>query len=230
VPGYRWELAGSHFNLGSLIKDQGRIQEAENAFQEALAIQKVLVADFPGVPDYQCDLVNTLSGLAEMARSRKEYSSARKLLEQARAPLQATLDASPQHPFYREVFCTHRQLLAGTLLELGEHAAAAEAAADLARIAFNPGEDAYKAACFLSRCIPLAQQDKKLSDGRRQELARSYGDRAMEALRQAAAKGYKDIAHLQRDKDLDALRQREDFRTLLAELEKAAPKDKPGGK
>jgi serine/threonine-protein kinase len=219
VPGYRWELAGSHFNLGSLIKDQGRLEEAERLFHEALAIQKRLVADFPAVPDYQCDLVNTLDGLAELARGRKEYAAARKLLEEARLPLQATLDASPRHPFYREVFCTHRQFLAATLLELGEYAAAAEAARDLARIAFNPAEDAYKAAGFFARCIPLAEQDKKLSGSRRQEVAKSYGDRAMEALRQALDKGYKDIAHLQKDKDLDPLRQREDFQKLLADVQ-----------
>ncbi len=38
-------------------------------------------------------------------------------------------------------------------------------------------------------------------------------------LKQAVAKGYKDIEHLKKDDDLKALRQREDFQKLLAELE-----------
>jgi hypothetical protein len=113
------------------------------------------------------------------------------------------------------VFCNNRQLLAATLLDLGDHAAAAEAAADLGRVAFHPAEDAYKAAGFFARCMPLAQQDDNLPQAQRQELARSYGDRAMEALRQALANGYKDITHLQKDRDLDPLRPRDDFKKLL---------------
>jgi hypothetical protein len=33
------------------------------------------------------------------------------------------------------------------------------------------------------------------------------------------SKGYKDVAHMKKDTDLDPLRPREDFRKLLAELE-----------
>ena len=47
-----------------------------------------------------------------------------------------------------------------------------------------------------------------------------YADQAMAMLRAAVAKGYKDAAHMKKDKDLDALREREDFKQLLAELEK----------
>ncbi len=50
-------------------------------------------------------------------------------------------------------------------------------------------------------------------------MARTYGDQAMQSLRQALAKGYKDAAQIKKDKDLDPLRQREDFRKLLGELE-----------
>ena len=51
-----------------------------------------------------------------------------------------------------------------------------------------------------------------------------YGDAAVAMLRAAVAKGYKDAAHLKQDKDLDALREREDFKTLLGGLE-AGKKD-----
>jgi hypothetical protein len=33
------------------------------------------------------------------------------------------------------------------------------------------------------------------------------------------SKGYKDVAHMKKDTDLDPLRQREDFQKLIAELE-----------
>jgi hypothetical protein len=37
--------------------------------------------------------------------------------------------------------------------------------------------------------------------------------------------GYKDAAHIEKDKDLDALRDREEFKKLLAEQEAAAKSD-----
>jgi hypothetical protein len=36
--------------------------------------------------------------------------------------------------------------------------------------------------------------------------------------------GYKDVAHLKKDTDLDALREREDFKKLIAELEAKSEK------
>ena len=43
-------------------------------------------------------------------------------------------------------------------------------------------------------------------------------------MKQAIAKGYKNAAHMKRDKDLDPLRQRDDFKKLLTELEAMAEK------
>jgi hypothetical protein len=228
APRYRQLLAQTHNNLGNLLKDTGHLREAEAAYR-ALDVQEKLAADFPNVSDYQNDVGNTLDEMAELARRGKDYPTARRLLDEAQPHLQKALEANPRHPAYRQFFCENRQWLAATLLELAEHTLAAEAATDLARVAFDPAGDAYKAACFLSRCIPLAEKDAKLPQARRQELAKSYGDRAVQALRQALAKGYKDAAHMKKDTDLDPLRQRDDFKKLLAELEKGAGKGNPKG-
>jgi serine/threonine-protein kinase len=227
VPEYRHELAATQANLCLPLMNAGRRKEAEAALRDARDIQKGLAADFPAVPLYQAELANTMEGLAELALARKDTAAARRLLEEARPHLQRALDANPRQPYFRGAFCENRQLLAKVLLELGEHAGAAEAAADLARVAYEPAGDAFKAAGFLSRCIPLAAKDTQLPEARRMELAKSYGDRALAALRQAVARGYKDADHLKKDKDLDPLRGRDDFQKLLAELEAAA---KPGQK
>jgi tetratricopeptide (TPR) repeat protein len=224
VPQYRQELGLSCTNLGILLRDAGRAKEAEAAFSEAVDVYKRLATDFPSVPDYQAGLANPMVCLAELARERKELASARQLLDEARPHLQVALDANPRQPYYREVFCDHRLQQAATLLGLGDHAAAAVAAADLARIAVRPAADAYKAASYFARCMPLAERDAKVPLSRRQELVRSYAEQAMAALRQALSNGYKDIAHLQKDKDFDPLRSRGDFQTQLAELAKDKPK------
>jgi tetratricopeptide (TPR) repeat protein len=51
-------------------------------------------------------------------------------------------------------------------------------------------------------------------------------DLAMEWLHKAVAAGYKDIAQIKKDADLDALRDRDDFKKLLAELEAKQQEDK----
>jgi hypothetical protein len=91
---------------------------------------------------------------------------------------------------------------------------------------------AARRASLLTKSICKARwalKDDKLPEGKRKELAQSYADRAVEALRQAVARGYKDAAHLKKDPDLDPLRGRDDFRKLLAEVEAAAkPEQKKG--
>jgi hypothetical protein len=51
-------------------------------------------------------------------------------------------------------------------------------------------------------------------------------DQAMTWLKRAVAAGYKSAKDLKQDKDLAALRDREDFKTLLVDLGAAKPKEK----
>jgi eukaryotic-like serine/threonine-protein kinase len=56
--------------------------------------------------------------------------------------------------------------------------------------------------------------------------AAAEADRAMAWLKQALAAGYKDVARLKRNSDFDALRDRDDFKKLMAELEAHEGKEK----
>jgi tetratricopeptide (TPR) repeat protein len=97
------------------------------------------------------------------------------------------------------------------LIKRKEFTKAVQAAEKLAGLATKAG-DLYNAACAFALCVPLADKDQdKLSA------------RAMELLRQAVAKGYKNAAHMKKDADLNALRQRDDFQKLLAELDQPRP-------
>jgi len=61
--------------------------------------------------------------------------------------------------------------------------------------------------------------DARLDDEQRKEVAELYSDAAMKLLRDAVSKGYRGVAHMKKDTDLDPLRQREDFQKLVTELE-----------
>ena len=60
----------------------------------------------------------------------------------------------------------------------------------------------------------------RLPDPERQELARRYADQAMDLWRSAVSQGFKDVRFLKTSPALELLRGREDFRRLLAELER----------
>ena len=75
----------------------------------------------------------------------------------------------------------------------------------------------YNAACF--RAVTAAVRSKTPgADSAR--LAQEDADKAMAWLHQAVRAGYKNAAHMKKDTDLDRLRDRADFKKLLAELEK----------
>jgi serine/threonine protein kinase/tetratricopeptide (TPR) repeat protein len=93
----------------------------------------------------------------------------------------------------------------------------------------NPtdAEDLYNAACY--RAVTAALQ-AKAKDPDAARLAKDDADRAMAWLTKAVAAGWTNVALTKKDPDLDFLREREDFKKLLADLEKlqaAKPDMKP---
>jgi serine/threonine protein kinase/tetratricopeptide (TPR) repeat protein len=219
VPVYQWDLASCRNGLGVVLMLSGRPQDAEEEYHHALAILKPLVAKFPTTPDYQNQLAATMVNLAALLAKCQKFAAARGYFDDALPHHQAALKANPRHPTYRAFLRNNRFGLCLTLLNLKDHAAAADAAAQLLKAAVDPALDPYKAACVLAYCVRLSDGDKQLPEAQRLELAQTYGDRAMAALGQAIAAGYKDTARLKTAPDLEPLRARKDFQKLVAELE-----------
>jgi len=130
------------------------------------------------------------------------------------------LKVRPKNSSYRLFYRNNVWTLAQSYLGLGDHARIAASADEMARFAYDPPNDNYLAACFLSRCVPLADKDAKLDEDKRKEPKERYADRALELLRLAVARGYRNTARMKAEPDLEPLRGREDFRQLLADLEK----------
>jgi hypothetical protein len=160
---------------------------------------------------------------ANLKLAAGDLAEARRLLEQALPHHQAALRRNPRDPGYRNYFRNNRWILCRVLLKLADHSAAAATAEELVRFGLDPVGDVYNAACYLAQCVPLAEKDDKLSQVQRVDLVRRYAERAVVLLRQSVKAGWKDIAHLKKDTDLDPLRQRQDFRDLIAELDRATP-------
>ncbi len=81
----------------------------------------------------------------------------------------------------------------------------------------------YDAACM--RAVTAAVL-KSTPGANATRLANEETDRAMAWLDQAVAAGYKDAPHMAKDQDLDVLRDRQDFKKLVAELQARQAKPK----
>src|SRR5262249_49134671 len=77
----------------------------------------------------------------------------------------------------------------------------------------------YDAVCNRAVCPAVIPEDPKTSGADAARLAQEQADLAMAWLHQAVAAGYKNAGHMKQDKDLDALRERDDFKKLLADLQ-----------
>jgi tetratricopeptide (TPR) repeat protein len=221
VAEHRQDLARSRHNLGLVLKARKQGPAAVASFRAALAVREKLAVDAPAVPDYQNELGATLTHLADATADAGDAAEARQLLVRAAQHHQAAVTQLPDHPAYRTALRSHDRTRADVFLRLRDHAAAADAAEALARHAVDPAADAYNAARRLAYCATLAASDPGLPEADRAEVAGRYADRAVALLRRAAASGYRDATYIKRDDFLDPLRGRDDFRRLLAEMERA---------
>jgi Flp pilus assembly protein TadD len=80
VPQYRQLLASTHSNLGLLLKDIGRVADAEKAYRQALQLYERLVAEHPQVPQYRQELARTHNNLGVLLRATGRVADAEKSL------------------------------------------------------------------------------------------------------------------------------------------------------
>jgi len=217
---YRYELAGSHSNLGLLqLHNRKQPADAQKSFAAAQKHLEKLSAKYPEVPEYHHLLAESLAGLAAVSREQKDWPAERQSLEEAMRHRQAALKSNPRSPLYRQRLLGAYRDIGEVLVQQGEHAALAKAAGEVAALLSDDAAGAFLGAALLGRAISVAQKDDKLAANERTRFAQKYGDRALDLLRQARQKGWKDAVPLRQLPDFQELRQRDDFKKLIEELD-----------
>jgi tetratricopeptide (TPR) repeat protein len=248
VPGYRQELAQSRNNLAGLLHDRGQPADAQAAVQKALALQEQLAADFPAVPLYRTELAGSRVNIGNLLRAGGQAEKALDWYAKGIATLEGVLRESKGDAVARLFLRNAHAGRAQALMDLRRCGAAAadwEAAVDLSP---PPERPRWRMARAVSRvragqvdaAMDEAQELAKdgdartlynaacvfaLAAGRPDDAAASLSKeqcarRAVALLEQAVAKGWHNAEHMKNDEDLNALRQREDFKKLLAALDK----------
>jgi serine/threonine protein kinase len=242
VPAYRESVAADHNKLGTVLIAWRKWDRAETELLTALDLYKQLVADFPTSPDYAIGVGGAFCNLGMLAGQRGQLDDARRWLDQAIATLSPVVHAGPILVEAREFLRISHSGRAETFDGLKRYEDAAQDWASAMKLAPLNRKAGLQGRLMLSR-VRAGQIEPGLNDA--EEVARGYfqvlvyesarayalahaqtrdekhAARAVELLRRAVAKGFRDVAHMKKDTDLDSIRERDDFKKLLAELEKA---------
>jgi hypothetical protein len=92
-------------------------------------------------------------------------------------------------------------------------------AVEFQTLKLTDGGSMYNAACIRAVCASAILEDPKTPATDAARLAKEQADLAMVWLHKAVAAGYTNVEHMKQDKDLGVLREREDFKKLISELQ-----------
>jgi tetratricopeptide (TPR) repeat protein len=240
------ELGRVHCELLGLLRRLGKGAEARSEYRSALALQEELVERFPGDAGHCIDLAATRCEFASLLLDEGKAVESLREFDQAVALLEPLATRIPPAPLSIERLRDGLWGRARAFASLQKQSRAMRDADRVVELAPENERRGIRAACVNLRlkagdveravadadeltrestwsaaewynfaCV-YAAACAKLPD-KRDRLAAS----AMDLLHRAAQAGYTDIAHIERDADLDSLRQREDFKAWLANLQAA---------
>jgi serine/threonine-protein kinase len=211
---YQVDLAGTRGNLAVWNNQAGKRPEALALLGQAIEGLHAVRRRSPDYHNARQFLCNSLNNRAVVLCKQGKWAEAAADWEEAVGLVQGPVRS--QYRMYRTE----------ALARAGDHSRAAAEAVDLARTNSLAPASLYDLACDCSLCAKAAAADPRVTAEERRRLVEQYGGRAVEFLHKARAGGFfKDAAavrHMKEDPDLEAVRGREDYRRLLAELE-------PGG-
>jgi serine/threonine-protein kinase len=223
VPEFQDRMATTLGSLAARNGDhRGQVEETIRMEKEAVDVFQRLVKDHPDVPLYRWRLAVVWTDLGTMYRNGRRLQEAKTCLESANAVFSQLLQQYPGNGKYKARSDHCKVLLAVFTLDMGDYSSALEQAERVLREKPQSESTWYNTACLYSLAVPLVRKDEKLPAARRMELAQQYGTRAVELLHEAVARGFALVASLREDPDLEAVRDRDDFKKLLQKLEQKA--------
>jgi tetratricopeptide (TPR) repeat protein len=244
VPEYQQDLARTHDNLGNLLSHLGRRDAARAELEAARDLLKKLVAAFPAVPQYQVALGRNYSNFGVLLRDEGCWADSLVWFDLAIRTLTTVYEKDGRHVNAKEYLRTSHGSRALAYDQLKKYAEAVKDWDKVVELSPEPEQPQYRAYRVNSRLragqiVEAVAEVEELTKARKWSAEQwydfacvyavasgqvgakkeEYADRAIELLRQAVKAGFKDAAHLRKDTDLDALRDRADFTKLVTMLE-----------
>jgi tetratricopeptide (TPR) repeat protein len=195
-------------NLAISYRQAGQNDRAIQLYEETLALQKSkLGPDHPGTLQ---SMINLAISYAAAGQNERALAISEELLASQKTKL------GPDHP----AMLMARLSIASSKVKLGRAADAADcrqAAEAFEKLNRTDANSLYNAACFRAVLAAAVRGGAPSAESTKQ--ADQEADRAMSWLKKSIAAGFKDAANMSNDHDLDALRDRADFKRLLSDLQ-----------
>jgi hypothetical protein len=191
-------------NLANSYARLGRHADALKLRKETLALMKVKLG--PDHPDTLRSMCAVAESLVQLNRGAEAVSVIDECLEYAQGKL-----VDPRlMPTAMYLRLRH--------FEKAKNSAGCRATAEMwEKVKRADAASLYDAACMRAVTAAVIRAGDKSDSATKAAVAEA--DQAMAWLKQAVAAGYKDATHMAQDSDLAALRDRDDFTTLLAGLQ-----------
>jgi serine/threonine-protein kinase len=213
------ELAQSYNDIGYMLHLTGRSAEALAAFGQSLAIRRELADANPNITEFQFQVSRSHEYIGWVYRQTGKPAEALAAFERAITILSHLANDHPGVIVFPRFLALCYGHTGGIHLKAGrpvEAAAAARRAVSLLeQLPTLEPIDCYNLACDHAK---LAHVSALSGSGMSAVEGRAEAERAMQWLHRALARGYRNVALMRRDPDLDPLRSRDDFQLLMMDL------------
>jgi tetratricopeptide (TPR) repeat protein len=216
--GVQRDLGRCCFNIGVEANEINRPTEALAAYQRALTVQEKLVRADPVNLDYRQALSQTLGNLGLTYTRLKRHREAREALARAITQARVPFEKAPGLAVHRGELCGRYRALAEAEQIAGRPDAAAAALRAAAKLSAGNGPALARLGTWMARLAADAGRARGVPPDAAHAAARRLEDEALALLAQARNAGYKDFSQLRSNRDLERLRQREEFGKLFQGL------------
>jgi serine/threonine protein kinase len=211
VVSFKLLVAGTCENLAMTIKQSRSPEESLAWYARSIHTAETVLAQDPRDAEACFSIFN-----ASLGRAVALFNLGRR--EEADRSWRRAIKVSEGQPLI-----TMRLYRPNPLARLGEHLQAAKEMETLLAEGHTQALNLHTFSWVYAICSAAAAHDARLPAAEREKLAAQYGRRAVELLRQAQAAGYfRDAGRLagtKKNKAFAAIRDRDDFKRLMAELE-----------
>jgi tetratricopeptide (TPR) repeat protein/tRNA A-37 threonylcarbamoyl transferase component Bud32 len=221
VADYQYRLASTLYSVSKDYEYAGRIDEAFEAAKKARGLIEMVVRNHPEELNFRDFLAWTERLIGQLYHKRTNRpTKAIPYYRRAIELCERLARENPEVKSYPLTLAYSYCRLGEVLNEVGHGDDAREmsqkALALFERVDHEQLASMYDIACLRSLSSQLVRWSKPVEEVH--ERSRRLEDRAMEALRKAVDSGFHSLFWIEKDPDLDALRSRDDFKALVAEL------------
>jgi tetratricopeptide (TPR) repeat protein len=226
VTEFQLGLSMCHWLGRDLFVQMGKPEQAMEAIRKFLAISQKLADTNPTVTPYQENLAAAHSNIGWMLARQKRFAEAFTAIDAGLAILRKLAEADPKTPSHTTGLAFNHAIRGRALIWSGQPSKAATYLRQALELwAKDPAPSATDMRFERARALALLAGLGSLGDdaksGVTKDEAAAFADQAIAALRDAINGGWRLLDDL-KEPDFDAIRGRDDFKKLLAEV-KAKP-------